>query len=109
MLGDTLKDLRLKNGATQDDIAALLNIKRQTYSAYERNVSLPDVTSLVILSAYFNVSVSYLLMDEIKAAQGEQPLSTEQEQILASCATLPTEDIKKVLEYVEFLKSKQNS
>ena len=109
MLGDRLKEARIKIGATQDDFAALLKIKRQTYSAYERNVSLPDVTSLVILAAYFGVSIATLLGEEIKATQGEQPLSSEQEALLESCAELPTEDIKKVLEYVELLKLKHNS
>lgn len=71
--------------------------------------SLPDVTSLVILAAYFGVSVAVLLGEEIKATQGEQPLSAEQEKLLESCAELPTEDIKKVLEYVELLKLKHNS
>lgn len=107
MLGDTLKSLRLSSGQTQDDMAQLLNIKRQTYSAYERNISLPDITSLIIIAANFNVDVGYLIKDEIKAVQGEQPLSHEQKKLLEEFSTLPTEDLKRVLEYIELLKLKQ--
>ncbi len=109
MLGDVLKDLRTKRGATQDDMADLLKIKRQTYSAYERNVSLPDIPSLITMASYFGVSIGYLVEDETKAAHGEQPLSPAQKDLLAEIATLPAEDLKKLQEYAELLKLKRNS
>ena len=43
MLGNRLKELRTSKKMTQDDMANLLNIKRQTYSAYERGISFPDI------------------------------------------------------------------
>lgn len=69
MLGDILKDLRIQKGDTQSDLAKLLKIKRQTYSSYERNISTPDINSLIILAAYFNVSLYYLLTEELQNAQ----------------------------------------
>lgn len=109
MLGDVLKDLRTKKGVTQDEIAQLLKIKRQTYSAYERNISLPDIPSLITMASYFDVSVGYLIEDETKAAQGEQPLSPAHKDVLAEIATLPVEDLKKIQEYAALLKLKHNS
>ncbi|MPM54047.1 HTH-type transcriptional regulator Xre [bioreactor metagenome] len=108
MFGDKLKELRKGKKATQDDLAAFLNIKRQTYSAYERNISLPDIPSLVKLASFFNVSVDYLISDEIKTIQNEPPLSPEQIELLKSCADLPIDDLKKVIEYTNLLKLKQN-
>ncbi|WP_034862172.1 helix-turn-helix domain-containing protein [Ruminiclostridium cellobioparum] len=61
MVGYILKKLRKEKRKTQDDIALMLNIKRQTYSSYERNKSLPDINTLSILADYFNVSTDYLL------------------------------------------------
>ena len=69
MLGDILKDLRIQKGATQSELAKLLKIKRQTYSSYERNISTPDISSLILLAAYFNVSLYYMLEDELKNAK----------------------------------------
>ncbi|EGD46265.1 helix-turn-helix domain protein [Ruminiclostridium papyrosolvens DSM 2782] len=61
MVGDILKTIREEKKITQDQIAQLLNIKRQTYSSYERNKSLPDINILSKLADYFNVSTDYLL------------------------------------------------
>lgn len=61
MLGNVLKNLREKKGVTQDDIANLLNVKRQTYSAYERNVSVPDANTIKKLATFFAVSTDTLL------------------------------------------------
>lgn len=70
ILGDKLKFLRTSSNLTQDELASFLNVKRQTYSAYERNVSLPDIISLLELSKFFNVSIEYLLSEEIKKVNG---------------------------------------
>lgn len=64
MLSQTLKELRTKKGVTQDDMAELLNIKRQTYSAYERGISTPDIAALNKIAEYFNVTVGYLVEQE---------------------------------------------
>ena len=69
LLGDILKDLRIQKGATQSDLAKLLKIKRQTYSSYERNISTPDIASLIMLAAYFNVSLYYMLEEELSGAK----------------------------------------
>jgi transcriptional regulator with XRE-family HTH domain len=61
MVGDVLKSIREENNLTQDDIAIILNIKRQTYSSYERNKSLPDINALSKLADYYNTSTDYLL------------------------------------------------
>lgn len=61
LLGDRLKQLRTEKKITQDEMANLLSIKRQTYSAYERHVSLPDANVLIKLSDFFDVTVDYLL------------------------------------------------
>ena len=103
MLGDRLKELRIKKGATQDDLAELLKVKRQTYSAYERNISLPDITSIIVLASFFGVPLSYLLSDEIDKIQGGSTFSSEQERLLSSCSTLSEDDLQKVIEYAALL------
>mgnify|MGYP000877781823 FL=1 len=60
-LADRLKTLRSGKGETQDRMAALLNVKRQTYSAWERDVSKPDADTIVFLANYFDVDTDYIL------------------------------------------------
>lgn len=61
MKKENLVKARKLANKTQEDVALFLNIKRQTYSAYERGISKPDPDTLSALADYFNVSVDYLL------------------------------------------------
>ncbi|MCO6546193.1 MAG: helix-turn-helix transcriptional regulator [Gilliamella sp.] len=56
-----LKELRIKNNLTLDDIEAKTGIKRGTYSNYENNKTEPKIETWKKLADYFNVSTSYLM------------------------------------------------
>ncbi len=47
----------------QEEIAQYLGLKRQTYSAYEREVSTPDSLTLKKIADYFEVSTEYFFSD----------------------------------------------
>ena len=61
MLGENLKTLRKNKGITQEELAARLNIVRQTVSKWEKGQSVPDSEMLVRLAEIFEVPVSQLL------------------------------------------------
>lgn len=98
--GEILRDLRLGANASQDDLAKYLGIKRQTYGAYERGVSMPDLTSLKKIALRFNVSADYLLgLSEYQTAENDVisktiPLSDEALNFIKSCPSFlrPTLD-----------------
>lgn len=106
MLSEILKNLRAVKGVTQEDVAEILNIKRQTYSAYERGVSVPDISSISKIADYFNVTVDYLL---------ERPSSSSDLSIVLNSAldiahiyvALSDTNKQKVLEYAEMLREKE--
>lgn len=56
-----LKELRIKNNLTLDDIEAKTGIKRGTYSNYDNNKTEPKMETWQKLADYFNVSTSYLM------------------------------------------------
>ena len=56
-----LTELRKKAELTQEEIAQKLNIKRQTYGAYERGVSLPDSNTLKEIATILGCTTDYLL------------------------------------------------
>lgn len=56
-----LKELRIKNNLTLDDIETKTGIKRGTYSNYENNKTEPKIETWQRLADYFNVSTSYLM------------------------------------------------
>ena len=56
-----LKELRLENGMTQQQIASLLNIRQQSYTRYEYGTGEPSLQTLIKLADIFAVSTDYLL------------------------------------------------
>ena len=56
-----LRELRLEKGASQEDIAKLLNMSKMAVSHWERGKSEPSIEQLKILARYFDVSVDYLV------------------------------------------------
>ncbi|MDD6872436.1 MAG: helix-turn-helix transcriptional regulator, partial [Clostridiales bacterium] len=60
MFGETLKTLRRKAGLSQEELAARMNVVRQTISKWENNLSMPDVDQLVALSGMLGVPVGTL-------------------------------------------------
>lgn len=59
-LGSVLKLLRKEKGLNQEHLAKILSIKRQTYSAWERDVSSPDVDTVNRLAEFYGVSTDFI-------------------------------------------------
>ena len=58
---DRLKELRLKKNFSQQRLADILDVNKQTISQYERGVRFPTKENLEALCDAFNVSSDYLL------------------------------------------------
>ena len=58
---ETIRNLRIDNGYTQDQIAKYLGIKQNTYSQYEIGVLNYPIDVLMKLADFYDVSVDYLL------------------------------------------------
>lgn len=56
-----LKELRKKQGLTQDKLAKKLNVSRPTIAVWENGTSQPNNEALMKLASLFDVSVDYLL------------------------------------------------
>lgn len=63
-LADKILELRKKKGLSQEELAEVLNVSRQTISRWEVGTALPDAINLVQLSKVFEVSTDYLLNEE---------------------------------------------
>lgn len=61
MIGDILKELRLKRQLTSEQLCERLGIKGGSYRNYERNDRKPDYDTLVKLADYYGVSTDYIL------------------------------------------------
>jgi len=60
-----IKLLRKRRNKTQDDLAAILNMKRSTLSGYENQVAEPGIEVLLAFSTYFQIAVDTLLKTDL--------------------------------------------
>ena len=58
---ENLTQLRAEKGVTQDDVAKALGVSNKTVSKWENGTSAPDLSTLVALAEYYNVSTDALL------------------------------------------------
>jgi transcriptional regulator with XRE-family HTH domain len=56
-----LQAFRINHHCTQEEIAAVAGVSRQTVSNWETDRSLPDIISLLKLSEYYGISVDVLI------------------------------------------------
>ena len=77
MLSENIKNLRKEKGMSQEELAAKLNVVRQTVSKWEQNISVPDSEMLIKIAEVFEVPVSRLLGETVE----ETDTKTELEKI----------------------------
>ncbi len=67
-LGEKLASLRKEQGYTQEQLAELLAVSRQSVSKWESNLPYPETEKLLRLGEVFHCSMDYLLKDECSVA-----------------------------------------
>lgn len=69
ILADKIISLRKKEGMTQEDLANLVGVSRQSVSKWESSMAMPDLDKVVKLSQIFSVSTDFLLDDNLGMEQ----------------------------------------
>lgn len=70
--GEKLYELRTKKGLSQEQMAELLEVSRQSISKWESDKCFPEMNRVLFLSDYFDVSLDYLMRDLDKEEQSEK-------------------------------------
>ena len=65
-IGSKIKAARIEKKLTQEQVAELLGVSRQTISNWENEKSYPDIISVIKMSECYDVSLDYLLKGEQK-------------------------------------------
>jgi transcriptional regulator with XRE-family HTH domain len=71
MLSENIRNYRKAKGLSQEELAAKLNVVRQTVSKWEKGLSVPDSEMLILLAEVFEVPVAELLGETV--SQEEAP------------------------------------
>ena len=66
-IGGFLKDLRKEKGITQEQLAEKLGVSGRTISRWETGNNMPDISLLVEIAEYFDVSIPEIIKGERKS------------------------------------------
>lgn len=77
--GEKLFELRSDAGLSQDRLAEMLEVSRQSVSKWERDEAMPDTDKIVLISKIFSVSTDSLLKDEPELKKAAEDYSSEAE------------------------------
>lgn len=62
-IGTRIQQFRINNGLTQEKLAEMLNVSRQSVSKWEMDQSLPEVDKIVLMSKLFGVGTNEILLE----------------------------------------------
>lgn len=78
--GDKLKQYRLQEGLSQEQLAEKIGVSRQAITKWETKRGLPDVENMIILAEIFKLTLDELVLEEVKK-QEEKPTVFESETV----------------------------
>lgn len=62
--GEKIQKLRKEKNYTQEDLADIVNVSRQSVSRWESDIAFPETDKIIALSKLFKCSIDYLLNSE---------------------------------------------
>ena len=71
-LGEKIAKQRKEQNYTQEQLADILGVSRQSISKWESDVAYPETDKLIKLGKVFDCSMDYLLMDDVTEKGGVQ-------------------------------------
>lgn len=80
--GEKIARLRKENNYTQEQLAEILGVSRQSVSKYESNLAYPETEKLIRLSEVFDCTVDYLLKDSTIKGEATKEEHNGQENVL---------------------------
>lgn len=104
-VAETLKELRIHMGLTQEAVSQKLNISRQAYSYYESGRRLPDLDTACRLADFFQISLDQLVVKGLHPVHADPfaALPSDYQTLLNTYQILSPEEQKSVRDYSAFL------
>lgn len=82
--GERLYKLRSEKNISQEELAELLDVSRQSISKWENDKAYPEMTRLLFMSDYFDVSLDYLMRGlEDEESEKEDVVTYKSKNLLA--------------------------
>lgn len=89
--------LRKERKLSQQELGNKIGLARNTICQYESGNRVPDVSTLILLADFFNVSIDYLLDRDEK---GQPPLSDPKRQLIDLIKVMSEEQVNFIITFV---------
>ena len=94
-IGEQIQTIRISKGFTQEYLAELLNVSRQSVSKWELGQSIPDVEKIIRMSELFQISTDTLLL------RSEEEKQKNTNPLHLGCIYLVVKDFEKSISFYE--------
>ena len=99
-----LKEIRERKNISQRKLCEDLNIKTTTYNGYEKELSEPNIKTLIKLADYYHTTVDFLIGHEVPYIIDKGLFNNEQLDVIERLKTLDKEQCKLIATYIDGLK-----
>lgn len=100
MFKEKLKNLRLNNKLTQNEMAEMLKTSRSTYNNYERGNAEPNIPTLIKLADYFHTTIDSLVGHDVPYLLDRGLLNKQQNYIIDKIKNLSPQDCERVEAFI---------
>ena len=87
-----LRKLRMNKGISQQRLAEVIGTSQQSINKYENHNVEPDISTLILLADYFQVSVDYLIGHTVDETERQPKLELDKDE---SCLVLNYRQLSK--------------
>ena len=91
-IGNFLKELRKEKGITQAQLAEALNVSGRTVSRWETGSNMPDISILVDIADYYDISIPEIINGERKS----EKMNEEERKIAETMSDYATTEKEKI-------------
>ncbi|MCI8555805.1 MAG: helix-turn-helix transcriptional regulator [Clostridia bacterium] len=98
-----LKDLRIKMGLTQQELANALNISRMKYNHYELGDSEPNIDMLIKLADFYHLTIDEIVEHDVPYLINKSHFSPEQLNLIEIIKTCSNEQCNLIEAYAKGL------
>ncbi|MCR4955430.1 MAG: helix-turn-helix domain-containing protein [Lachnospiraceae bacterium] len=95
-IGNFLKRLRKEKGITQEQMAEVLNVSGRTVSRWENGKNMPDISLLVDIAQFYEVSISEIIGGERKS----EIMNKEEKEIAEKMSDYATAEKEKIFKEI---------
>lgn len=100
-----LQLLRQEHGISQEELAEMLNVSRQSVSKWERGKGYPEIDKLIHISERFSISLDDLLKDRPASASGRFSSPRKAINLSKECVTMPESESEPDCGYPERMRT----